>query len=93
LWKISFGIIKLIFPESPYLSSLKAEATKNMSGPIIRRYGFPNFEKIFGDRPIEHGIEEGEPAEAPAVEAGTREPKPEEHPPAQGDKAKEPGKS
>ena len=24
------------------------------------RYGFPNFEKIFGERPIEHGVEEPE---------------------------------
>jgi hypothetical protein len=29
-----------------------------MSGPIVRRYGFPNFEKIFGHRPLEHGIDE-----------------------------------
>ncbi len=28
-----------------------------MSGPIIRKYGFPNFEKIFGDREIKHGAE------------------------------------
>jgi hypothetical protein len=34
-----------------------------MSGPIVRRYGFPNFEKIFGERPIEHGAEEPESAE------------------------------
>ncbi len=34
-----------------------------MSGPIVRRYGFPNFEKIFGDRPLEHGVEEEEPSE------------------------------
>ena len=26
-----------------------------MSGPIIRKYGFPNFEKIFGERKLEHG--------------------------------------
>ena len=26
-----------------------------MSGPIVRKYGFPNFEKIFGERPLEHG--------------------------------------
>jgi hypothetical protein len=26
-----------------------------MSGPIIRRYGFPNFEKIFGERELKHG--------------------------------------
>jgi len=27
----------------------------------VRRYGFPNFEKIFGKRPLEHGVDE--PAE------------------------------
>jgi hypothetical protein len=26
-----------------------------MSGPIVRKYGFPNFEKIFGDRDLKHG--------------------------------------
>jgi hypothetical protein len=26
-----------------------------MSGPIIRKYGFPNFEKIFGERELKHG--------------------------------------
>ncbi len=31
-----------------------------MSGPIVRRYGFPNFERIFGKRPLEHGVEEAE---------------------------------
>jgi hypothetical protein len=30
-----------------------------MSGPIVRKYGFPNFEKIFGQRPLEHGADEG----------------------------------
>lgn len=29
-----------------------------MSGPIVRKYGFPNFEKIFGERPIQHGADE-----------------------------------
>ncbi len=29
-----------------------------MSGPIVRKYGFPNFEKIFGDRPVQHGVED-----------------------------------
>lgn len=33
-----------------------------MSGPIVRKYGFPNFEKIFGERPIEHGVETEGPA-------------------------------
>jgi hypothetical protein len=32
----------------------------DMSGPIVRRYGFPNFEKIFGKRPLEHGVDEPE---------------------------------
>jgi len=31
-----------------------------MSGPIVRKYGFPNFEKIFGERPVEHGVDEAE---------------------------------
>lgn len=26
-----------------------------MSGPIVRKYGFVNFEKIFGAKPIPHG--------------------------------------
>ena len=39
-----------------------------MSGPIVRRYGFPNFEKIFGERPIEHGADEPESTEAPPDE-------------------------
>jgi hypothetical protein len=34
-----------------------------MSGPIVRKYGFPNFEQIFGSREVEHGVEEG--GEAP----------------------------
>jgi hypothetical protein len=29
-----------------------------MSGPIIRKYGFSNFEKIFGAKPIPHGRDE-----------------------------------
>jgi hypothetical protein len=36
-----------------------------MSGPIIRKYGFPNFEEIFGKREMKHGVE---PAEAPRAE-------------------------
>ena len=37
-----------------------------MSGPIIRKYGFPNFDQIFGKRELEHGVEEtpASPAEA-----------------------------
>ncbi len=40
-----------------------------MSGPIVRKYGFPNFEKIFGERPLEHGLEEGEETAAEPAEA------------------------
>ena len=39
-----------------------------MSGPIVRKYGFPNFEKIFGERAIQHGATETdtpEPAKPP----------------------------
>jgi hypothetical protein len=28
-----------------------------MSGPIVRKYGFANFEKIFGEKPLEHGVD------------------------------------
>jgi hypothetical protein len=47
-----------------------------MSGPIVRKYGFPNFDKIFGERPLEHGVEEGDetadqPAEAEASAAAS----------------------
>ena len=37
-----------------------------MSGPIVRKYGFPNFEKIFGDRGLQHGVDdETTPENAP----------------------------
>jgi hypothetical protein len=42
-----------------------------MSGPIVRRYGFPNFEKIFGKRPLEHGADELESAESPSETKNT----------------------
>jgi hypothetical protein len=51
-----------------------------MSGPIVRRYGFPNFEKIFGERPIEHGAEEPESANAHSGETGSAESKPQPEP-------------
>jgi hypothetical protein len=42
-----------------------------MSGPIVRKYGFPNFEKIFGQRPLEHGVEEDKsPEEASSAKSG-----------------------
>jgi len=36
-----------------------------MSGPIVRKYGFPNFEQIFGKREMEHGADEDEPGAQP----------------------------
>lgn len=29
-----------------------------MSGPIIRKYGFPNFDQIFGKKELEHGVDD-----------------------------------
>jgi len=43
-----------------------------MSGPIVRKYGFPNFEKIFGARAPQHGVDDlQEPA--PAAPSNTTE--------------------
>ena len=42
-----------------------------MSGPIVRKYGFPNFEKIFGDRGTEQGSA-NEPK--PAAEVSEKKP-------------------
>jgi hypothetical protein len=61
-----------------------------MSGPIVRRYGFPNFEKIFGERPIEHGVEEPESLDSRPAEAGSAESKSQAEPPK---KAAGPGES
>jgi hypothetical protein len=61
-----------------------------MSGPIIRKYGFPNFEKIFGERPIEHGVEEPESADTRPGEKPSTESKPQ---PDSAKKAAEPGES
>lgn len=44
-----------------------------MSGPIVRKYGFPNFEKIFGERPLLHGEPAVEEPTAP-VESTTEAP-------------------
>jgi hypothetical protein len=45
-----------------------------MSGPIVRKYGFPNFEKIFGERKLEHGVDEPEKSENAAISAELGEP-------------------
>ncbi len=45
-----------------------------MSGPIVRKYGFPNFEQIFGKKEPQHGVEDtAPPAETPKGTAGSVE--------------------
>jgi len=47
-----------------------------MSGPIVRKYGFPNHEKIFGPRPLEHGVENSQGApNPPKTEDSARTPR------------------
>ncbi len=46
-----------------------------MSGPIIRKYGFPNFDKIFGERPLEHGVDDPEPSETKVEKSSPAKPK------------------
>jgi hypothetical protein len=48
-----------------------------MSGPIVRKYGFPNFEKIFGERELKHGVE-GEPTTPPASPSPAEPTKPDQ---------------
>jgi hypothetical protein len=43
-----------------------------MSGPIVRKYGFPNFDKIFGERPLEHGADEAEGAESSTMQPAAK---------------------
>lgn len=38
-----------------------------MSGPIVRKYGFPNFDNIFGKRELEHGVEDKDQRATPAA--------------------------
>jgi hypothetical protein len=47
-----------------------------MSGPIVRKYGFPNFEKIFGERPLQHGVDENEQPEEQPAKASEKTAKP-----------------
>ncbi len=56
-----------------------------MSGPIVRKYGFPNFDKIFGERPLQHGADDpeasddaSERASDPRKKAGTTRKQPSE---------------
>ena len=56
-----------------------------MSGPIVRKYGFPNFEKIFGERPLEHGVDdELQPSETQTEKASPAKPKKQSTPKAKG---------
>ena len=56
----------------------------------MRRYGFPNFDKIFGERPLEHGVEEPEQPEAQAEESSAVEAKPQESARTKGSPAQKP---
>ncbi len=58
-----------------------------MSGPIIRKYGFPNFDKIFGERGLEHGADE---AETPSTDVPN--PPKQAEGPGQGDKPGDPAR-
>lgn len=50
-----------------------------MSGPIVRKYGFPNFEKIFGPKPVLHGVDD-DPKPETAAEQPATDSKPNETP-------------
>jgi hypothetical protein len=45
-----------------------------MSGPIVRKYGFPNFEQIFGKRELEHGVEDDEEQKTEPAKTGATPP-------------------
>lgn len=47
-----------------------------MSGPIVRKYGFPNFAQIFGKEEMKHGVDETETPVTPSKDhpAGAEKP-------------------
>ncbi len=60
---------------SPGRYRLQSMGTINMSGPIIRKYGFPQLGKKFlASIPIEHGVEESERPGGQAEQSGTHRP-------------------
>jgi hypothetical protein len=74
---------------SVVLEWFQGQGASDVSGPIVRKYGFPNFEQIFGKRELEHGVDDDSPAasqggetpnpageEAAAGQGNTPEPKP-----------------
>ena len=50
-----------------------------MSGPIIRKYGFPNFDQIFGKKEPQHGVEDPAAPASPTPEEA-KSPKPKSEP-------------
>jgi hypothetical protein len=42
-----------------------------MSGPIVRKYGFPNFDKIFGPQEPGHGVSDEKAPESSGEEKKT----------------------
>lgn len=55
-----------------------------MSGPIIRKYGFPNFDAIFGKKEPQHGVEEPETPKAEAADSPPSKEDPKPPPPKKG---------
>jgi hypothetical protein len=51
-----------------------------MSGPIVRKYGFANFEKIFGERPLQHGVDDDVPPSEDQAEKASPPAKPKKKP-------------
>ncbi len=60
-----------------------------MSGPIVRKYGFSNHEKIFGSRPLEHGVDDDvQPSDDQAEKATPAKPEKEATPKAKSSEPK-----
>jgi hypothetical protein len=55
--------------------TIKRKGACTLSGPIVRRYGFPNFDKIFGERPLQHGVDDTESSAKPPEKAKSGESK------------------
>jgi hypothetical protein len=59
-----------------------------MSGPIIRKYGFANFEKIFGERELKHGADpDASKSDAASTPSQTPKAEPESPPASSGEDA------
>jgi hypothetical protein len=52
-----------------------------MSGPIVRKYGFPNFEQIFGKQEVQHGIADDPTSPERQTDSASQSPTGNPHPP------------